>query len=372
MQRSRRAKAPFQASAFPDPLAVEERQLASALTACGVHALDPRGVPISAAAATAANPATPDGPGLAAAFRPVTPAARLLSRLLAATAQASRDRLFADMAEKDQARMRSASGPQAGMALVAPLVEETVHFADRPFAAVLRLRLGMALFPPTANRTCRNVTAAGKGCNAQLTSDGHHALVCPTGPLRNRRHNNICDHVADIISKIGGLARRECYVASFSRGRDAILDVCATGVQEVPDLIMDITVRHPLSHPSLHQAASVDAVTAIRAEADKLARYPSTGGRIVVPFAFEVWGRLGPAGERLLRTLGAAAKRVAMHAGRTPGRDVAKWRATLDAALQRSNADQLHAAMYSLPGRPARLPRISDRTAIEVGPPPPR
>ena len=86
-----------------------------------------------------------------------------------------------------------------------------------------------------------------------------------------------------------------------------------------------------------------------------------------MPFALEVFGRLGQAGEGLFRTLGAAAKRVAMHAGKAPGRSVPTWRAAIDAALQRSNAEQLIAALHGLPGRAAQPVFQVDRTAVEVG-----
>ena len=108
--------------------------------------------------------------------------------------------------------------------------------------------------------------------------------------------------------------------------------MCATGFWEAPDIILDVTVRHP-GCADLRAAAATDAATAMAAEAEKLAKYPATAGRQVTPFAVETYGRLGPQAEAFIETIAATARKQAMRAGPEPGRAQARWRAALDAAL---------------------------------------
>ena len=100
-------------------------------------------------------------------------------------------------------------------------------------------------------------------------------------------------------------------------------------------------------------AANGPAAAASKAEELKHDRYPAKNGRSVTPFGIETWGRLGPSAESLLQELaGEAAKhaRLRGHAA-TSSSFLRRWRATLDACVQKSIVRSLLASRYGLPGR---------------------
>ena len=94
---------------------------------------------------------------------------------------------------------------------------------------------------------CQNVTADGVACEAVMNAHCDHAMACSTGPLRIKRHYNLADCLVDIIDECGPHVRREAYMKTFSTEQsDAWLDVWASGGLHVPELILDMTVRHPV------------------------------------------------------------------------------------------------------------------------------
>ena len=102
-------------------------------------------------------------------------------------------------------------------------------------------------------------------------------------------------------------------------------------------MIERVTVRDPVLARNQPNASSQPGTAAAEAEADKQSRYPPAGGRSVPAFAVETWGRLGQTAEELLTTLAAEATRHARRRGHvvTTGAFMRKWRASLDASLQR-------------------------------------
>ena len=92
------------------------------------------------------------------------------------------------------------------------------------------------------------------------------------------------------------------------------------------------------------------------AETDKQTRYPPAEGRRITAFAVETWGRLGESAEELLPRLAEVATLRARRQGQvaTAGVFLRRWRATLDACLQRGVAASLLAARDGLPGRTHR------------------
>ena len=94
--------------------------------------------------------------------------------------------------------------------------------------------------------------------------------------------------------------------------------------------------------------------TAARAEAEKLETYLPAGGRSVTPIAAETWGRRGAIAEAMLMDLAAAAARRDRRRAREPSGRLARWRAQLDGALQRSVVASLFAAQFGPPGRATR------------------
>ena len=286
-------------------------------------------------------------------LRPAAPSRHMLSSLLKASAEASQKLLMQAADCRDRTRLLSAGGPTAGKSLVAPAGLQATHFCDEDFVAVLHWRLGChALGDPGI---CRNfASSTGCECGTNLDHHGDHAVCCPYGPLRIKRHDAIADCLADTVSETGAHVRREAYVKAFSTPQaEAWLDIWAFGALHIQDLLIDVTVRHPTSSAYQPLASNEGGTAARAAEAQKLDRYPSRAGRSITPFAVETWGHLGPAAEGLLQTLASEATLHARRRGHmvTASAFLRRWRATLDAILHRGVAMSLMAARCGLPGR---------------------
>ena len=117
-----------------------------------------------------------------------------------------------------------------------------------------------------------------------------------------------------------------------------MLDIWAFGSSDVSDLLIDVTIKHPMAAAyASHDAA----IAAAAGERSKLKRYPAAQGRAVTPFAVETWGRLGTHAEEALQKMVAAATRHNVLRGHAPapGSLLKRWRASLDAG-QLGSADQ--------------------------------
>ena len=347
-------------SQAPDPLRLDgvdgmlSDGMREMLSDRGVHDIGGGGKPVAEGQVQAADP-----------FRPAAPERHLLSRYLRHTAAARYRTLFTESAAPDQTRLLSAGGPIAGASLVAPLNFEDVTDTDRQRSLSLRWRLGVAHAGPP--QPCKNQRCGdGAACEEMVDASGDHPVECKFGPLRNRRHDSLVDDYADILEEVGAIARREVFVPEWSAEQEAWLDVWASGLLEVPDALLDITVRHPRAERYQPGASEAEAFAASKAEQEKDTRYPSRCGRSVWPVAHETWGRLGPQAESLLQTCAAAAARRAYRRGRLPGACLRRWRAKLDATLHRSVAAQLAAAWYGLPGRQRRRASPLDRACLEA------
>jgi hypothetical protein len=287
-------------------------------------------------------------------LRPAVPPRHVLSNFLRVHAEASYEDVLSRSTRRDRTRLRSAGGPNAGKALVAPAGLQATHYTDEQVVEVLRWRLGLAEIGEIPR--CRNLAAKTmEECGEARDGFGDHAASCSFGPLRIKRHDNIAESLADIIEETGAHVRREAYVKAFSTPQsEAWLDIWAFAGLHIEDLLVDVTVRHPMASAYQPSASSRDGAAASVAEEKKLLRYPARGGRSVVPFAMETWGRLGPSAEELMQTLASEATRHARRRGNdaTAGAFLRRWRATLDAVLQKSMAKALMSARVGLPGRP--------------------
>ena len=286
------------------------------------------------------------------ALRPASPSRHMLSTMLRASASAKHSALALDVCQRNRTRIRCSGGQNAGKSLIAPAGLQATHFNDEEFVEVLRWRLGFA----NSGGVCvcriaaKNMTEGGEA----LDIFGDHAATCSFGPLRIKRHDNIAG-LSDIIAETGAHVWRKAYVQAFcTPAHEAWLDVWAFAGLRVQDLLVDVTVRHPMSSAYQPAAASTDGVAAEEAEAQKVKRYPPAGGRVVIPFAMETWGRLGPQTEHLLQFLAAEATLHHRRCGQdvTAGSFLRRWRATLDAIILKSVALSLMAARCGLPGRP--------------------
>ena len=167
--------------------------------------------------------------------------------------------------------------------------------------------------------------------------------------------DDAADSLAGMIEEAGAHVRREAFIKTFcTKATDAWLDIWAYGSASIQDLLVDVTIRHPMSDRYQPAAARVPAAAANAAAEEKRERYPPRSGRQVVPFAMETWGRLDAEAESLLQQLAAAATLHARRRGQaaTAGAFLRRWRAILDACLQRSMAASLTAARLGLPGKP--------------------
>ena len=191
-------------------------------------------------------------------------------------------------------------------------------------------------------------------CNESLSGYADHAVVCPTVPFRTCRHNELCDMYGDFAEEAGATARREAYVPELSSTREAWLDLVAFGTSDIVDLIVDVTVRHPMAERYQPEASHSPSHTAKKAASEKRTIYPARGGRSVITAAAETWGRWGAEAEALLTDLASAAARRDRRSGRVPGPRLARWRAQLDGALHRAVATSLMVSRFGPPGRSLR------------------
>ena len=232
------------------------------------------------------------------------------------------------------------------------LASET-YFTDEQFTDVLRWTLGCA--QPELQARCQNFAAfTEEYCNEQLDAHGDHAIICSYGPLRIKKHDQYADYVAEILCETDAHVRREAWVKEFSTpAADAWLDVWAFGGMTVQDVLIDVTIRHPMATAYQPLASHEDGAAASKAETDKLDRYPARGGRSVTPFAVETWGRLGETAEHALEEFAAEATRHKRLRGfdANAASFLRRWRACLDAVLCKGVARSLAAARYGLPGR---------------------
>ena len=184
-----------------------------------------------------------------------------------------------------------------------------------------------------------------------------------TGPVRQAVHAEFADVLCALIEETGARARREAYVREFhpcgssTRRRhvkESYLDVWGWGTADIPDLLVDVTWRHPMAARCLPRAATVPEVAGQLAVADKAKQYPAAAARVAHTFCIEGWGRLGTPGEAILEVLAAAAATSDRRRGRTATGRLPRWRAQVDAVFQRGIARALESARFGLPGRPAR------------------
>ena len=300
-------------------------------------------------------------------LRPAMPEKHLLGAYLRHSAAQTFHSMLVTATGRDRVRLLSASGTTAGASLACELSVPGVAYTDRQWAEVLRWRLGIDLPSPPGSR-CRKVRATDEEpCNEEIDAQGDHSVNCKCGPFRNFRHNDVAEVYADIIEEVGGYSRREVFVPEFStNNKEAWLDVWGYGVPELPDCLLDITVRHPVASRYLPGSAQTAGGAAQAAEAEKREKYPARGGRCMRPVVHETWGRLGAAAEDFLQYCSAAAVRRSHRRGRNAGNCLRRWRAQLDAALMRGIAAQLSSARFGVPGRARKRRRPEQAGQLEA------
>ena len=125
--------------------------------------------------------------------------------------------------------------------------------------------------------------------------------MCECAPCRNFRHDDIAEVYADILEDTGASARREVFVPEFSTGsRDAFIDTWGFGTAELPDSLIDVTVRYPLADQYQPTASQTAGSAEEQAAKETLETYPPSNRRSVTTAAHETWGRLGQEAEEFL------------------------------------------------------------------------
>ena len=202
------------------------------LAARGISAIGGGGKPLTDGQPQAADP-----------FRPAVPDRHLLSQYLQHSAAITSFCLYQQADASQQTRLLSASGPTAGTSFVAPLGTPGVNYMDRQWSEAVRWRLGIPTVGPAG--TCQNARLDGELCGELLDASGSHAVSCDIGPLRTFWHDDLANIYADILDEVGAVVRQEVFVPEFSNRQEAWLDVWGYGLPKLPDLLLDITVRHP-------------------------------------------------------------------------------------------------------------------------------
>ena len=344
------------------------------LQAQGVAGFVGDGTPAAAAPLDVGDPSAPvPRAGLthatqhAADLRPPVPARHLLSAMLRHVADSEYAQLLAQAPPDCLLRLRSAAGPTAGASLVAPLATPGVAFTDDEWEGTLRRRIGLppaGPIQPHGMRLCQNWNASkSEMCAEPLDHGGCHAAICPCGPLTNFCHDGLCDRWCDVLEETDLCTRRELYVPSLSTPKlEAWLDVGTFGPGVLGQQLFDITVRHPGAARYADAAAGTDGATAEQGERDKTQRY----GPSVTALVHESWGRLNDAAEGLLAAAAETAARLDWRRGRVPGHRLPRWRAQLDADLQRAQVSMQRAAVQGLPGRAHKRLAGLDLTALQT------
>ena len=293
---------------------------------------------------------------------------KAFGRLIGFCAERRFHSIFATSSSREAARLLSCGGPGNGEWLRTPSSTSAQGFTDTQFLTALRWRLGLTTIPLHKYTCCHQyVKPPFRACDHPFDHHGHHAVVCnvgggPTAFL----HNPIADLTASFLTAAGFDARREVSIPEFTSTRtsrstpghsemvDGVVDVLGWHVV-LGEFLLDVTVRHPHAVSVLPRSATTAGAAAAAGELDKHLRYPSRGGRSVVPLAIETYGRLGDEFNDWLMTLSSAARARDRMAGLSAGRHLSKWRLALNVALYKGIAKTIEDS-YTLCRNPRSPP----------------
>jgi len=198
----------------------------------------------------------------------------------------------------------------------------------------------------------------------------HHAVLCKLGGgPTNRLHKAIQATLGTAFEDAGYEAKIEVPVPEFSRtnprpqpsgegwdskDEDGIMDILAWSTLH-GEFLVDVSVRHPGSVRYADQAWHTDGVANTRADTEKQARYPPSGGKRVITAALETWGRSGKELRDLLIMLSAHARARDSSRGLPVQRYLRKWRLRLLTGLNRALSRAFSDALVTDEGRPHEL-----------------
>ena len=125
---------------------------------------------------------------------------------------------------------------------------------------------------------CENESGEGQQCAEPIDLLGDHATQCKIGPHVNHKHDAACDQLCNFVEEVGASARREVIVLERCDSILQRLDVRGYGAADVGDLILDVTVRHPMAARYQPSASVLDGHAAGKPEEEEIATYPPTAG----------------------------------------------------------------------------------------------
>ena len=181
----------------------------------------------------------------------------------------------------------------------------------------------------------------------------------------NARHNALRDHWCRLYRHAGYHAETEQCVPELGPGPDVESDIRAQGGPAEPVRYADVVVTHPAQMRQGRLYVSRAGVGVAREERAKVSDYqPRAGGRavLIVPLAFETYGRWGDSVANELRRL-ARRRAEQLDARRSVDPTsvyrgcLRRWRQEISVLLQLSNFHVYDACVSGLQsGEPSHFP----------------
>ena len=258
--------------------------------------------------------------------------------------------------------------PGAGDWLLAAPRSKATAIPDDAFICCLRARLRLDLVPPHTH--CAYVFQPNnRTCGKEVAGPADHAHACCNVKV-NARHNALRDLWLSFYRQAGYHADKEQSVPELGPGNDVESDVRAVGGPAEPVRYADVVVTHPIQTRAGRITGSGAGIAAEREERKKLSDYaPRTGGRAVllVPLAFESYGRWGDAAALELRRLARRRSECADAARSVDATSVyrgclRRWRTELSVLLQLGNFSIYAASVQGL-----RADRLSHAPVCDAG-----
>jgi len=172
-----------------------------------------------------------------------------------------------------------------------------------------------------------------------------HAHTCCRAAI-NVRHNAVRDRWQGFYKEAGFDAATEQFVPEVGPGTRVRSDIRARCGPARPTRYADVVITHPFTLIGITWVGHAHAAATEAAEADKYRTYAIRPGGtpiVIIPLAFETFGRWGPAAVKELRMLARArACRTDVAAALDPKAayrgTLRRWRMEMSVLLQRCSA----------------------------------
>ena len=214
----------------------------------------------------------------------------------------------------------------------------------------LRRHLGHWTVPADGYCPWHEPPAAADSEAAKTTlASTHHAVTCPCTGLQNTLHHDMTASVVEVLRRahIYNVRTEDitCFDGAAADGRTLKMDVVVPigAVRGARDrdirdkrLLVDITVGNPSGLTAIRTRRTDICAGALAAAAEDRKRRHYRGTFVgavttLVPFAVEVYGRLGKDADHILKELAAHAAGVT---GQRKSQLLSKWRQLISVSLQ--------------------------------------